>query len=467
MIKCIQNTKGAGSVFLCFMFMSLIIVVAVTTEIICEYAAKTTRSRTVELASRSVLSEYDTYLYDQYGIFAIATDEKTVESKAEKYVKTTLGHSSEKVLDIVKLRLEQIEIDLKSFALIDLDNFEEQISKAVQYKIIEDTAKRISQVADAKQLVATKEDEAKRAEIAAKEWEKNQEDAEQTKPTNKPSIDIEQIKKASENKAKEAIDDEAHSTKILKNEKIINALPSRLAGIRETAINLDVPKPSSIAINEYILKYCNYHLSNDDQSFFRNEAEYILFGNLSDEANYKGFKAEFMVMRTALNLAYIYKDNIMRQELFTLASSLTPGPAVAITQLVLATAWAGAESAQDLKTIEGGNSVPLLKTKISWQISIENLLAGNLDGRSAANEEGLDYREYLRIFLYAADREVKLLRMMDIIQINMKGRFNSTFDIRDYYIGFEITAKADRKNFASIARKDYASWVHTNSAQTY
>lgn len=60
-------------------------------------------------------------------------------------------------------------------------------------------------------------------------------------------------------------------------------------------------------------------------------------------------------MRTALNMAYIYRSPQMVQETLSLAESLTPGPLAPLTQLLIIAAWSSLESYNDMKNLEAGN----------------------------------------------------------------------------------------------------------------
>lgn len=60
---------------------------------------------------------------------------------------------------------------------------------------------------------------------------------------------------------------------------------------------------------------------------------------------------------------------------------------------------------------------------------------------------GNNYVDYLRILLYLEDREKKLLRCMDLIQLNMKGCYNRSFDLKEYYGGFRFVAVANDRAY--------------------
>ena len=59
---------------------------------------------------------------------------------------------------------------------------------------------------------------------------------------------------------------------------------------------------------------------------------------------------------------------------------------------------------------------------------------------------GLNYDEYLLIMICALNDNVRLLRIMDLIQINMKYRYYADFNMMEYYTGVRFTIEANGKS---------------------
>ena len=59
------------------------------------------------------------------------------------------------------------------------------------------------------------------------------------------------------------------------------------------------------------------------------------------------------------------------------------------------------------------------------------------------DEEGCSYDEYLRILMNFIPEKTRLLRMMDLIQINMKFLYCDYFLISDYYTGLKFSMKVN------------------------
>jgi hypothetical protein len=81
--------------------------------------------------------------------------------------------------------------------------------------------------------------------------------------------------------------------------------------------------------------------------------------------------------------------------------------------------WAVAEAYSDVKVLLDNGKVPLIKSPSDWNVSLEGLFEGNaFDG--ANNTNGLSYNDHLRIFLGLANRDRKLARSLDIVEMDIR-----------------------------------------------
>jgi hypothetical protein len=250
--------------------------------------------------------------------------------------------------------------------------------------------------------------------------------------------------------------------RVLKNQRIIKELPSTM--MEETGwmasgtLNLEalmklenvlINGINTIQVNNYIVKYMSNNQNNSNESrFFKNEVEYILYGNKSDAKNYDSFKVNYLAVRVGLNLIHIFSSTEKRNQIVAIANGITPGPWSLCTELVIATAWATVEAENDLKLVEAGKRVALIKNEGNWAIDVYSLLKGTINQAiiPTDSEKGLNYADYLQLFLLFEPREIKLLRCLDIIQINMKGNYSKDFSIKDYYCGFGYHAFISKKS---------------------
>ena len=441
------SKRGATAVFLTMILAAVLAAVGVIVYESAQLAGRSYADAALELAGRSILSEYDTELQKRYGIFAFQLDQNQIESKIKYYTsysfhKNPLKESlrSKKHLDPLRLRTESVKADLKGYSITDTELFQKQILDCIRYEMVGNVVKPKESIV----------------------------------PAEYPNIE-------------------------LKNMQVISSLPSK----GNSGGNIDIgkilengiPNPSEIRTNseeafftnEYILSRFLHHRCGAEErdTFFINEVEYILIGSYSDKDNYNGVRNQLFLMRTGLNLAHIYSDSNKKSEVAALAEVLTPGPAAILTQAVIAGIWSAAEAENDLRRLEDGKKVPLIKSSVHWAISIENAvwpeakqeiielqetlekngeqenleLGKSLHARKKSsgymepqNKSGSEYEDYLRILLFLENSEIKLLRCMDLIQMNLKGSYHRDFDLKYLYGGFEFEAVIQGKTYAYIQK---------------
>ena len=220
-----------------------------------------------------------------------------------------------------------------------------------------------------------------------------------------------------------------HEERAILNQKVIGELPSNQDS--KVALNEDEKAETLI----YLFNHFNSHNKIvNTKSFFRNEQEYIVCGNYSDEKNYKGIKNRYVLERVLANSAFIHTQSDMMAETLALATVMTPGPEAKVTQEALIESWATCESENDWKILEAGGRVPNFKTKDSWALKLGEKGFVNKD-----NPTGLKYEDYLKILIIEKGEQKLLYAMMDLIQINMKFAYYNDFLLADYSTGLSYS----------------------------
>lgn len=177
-------------------------------------------------------------------------------------------------------------------------------------------------------------------------------------------------------------------------------------------------------------EYCGRFLTcfrSEEEKPVRYEQEYILGGQPTDEENLKKTVVKLVTVREGLNLIHILSDQQKREEAKALASVITgllgAAPLTGILTFFIMSVWALGESVADVKALLAGQKVVMFKTKETWNLSLDQLLAfgeaGKLEG-TAGDEEGLDYEGYLKLLFFTIPEETLLYRLMDVIQMNVK-----------------------------------------------
>lgn len=199
---------------------------------------------------------------------------------------------------------------------------------------------------------------------------------------------------------------------------------------------------SKFLMDEYIMQKFNRdgHVCTGDH-FFSSEVEYIICGQLSDEKNRKRTDLALEAVRSGLNLTYLYSDPEKMQAIIAAAETITPGPMGVVTQAAIAAAWSAAEAVNDVKLLHKGCKVPLVKTSASWAIDLDAILEG-YSGEDGCIHPQIDtgraYDDYLRILLYVKDENMKTARILDLIQINMRKNYDGSFLVQECATGVSV-----------------------------
>lgn len=490
-----EPEKGSAAVMLTCVFVSIVMASGMIGEAASRKASVAVAECAFETAGRSVLAGYDRELKDRYGLFAYEYSDQELCEMITAYTEGSLSGFS-----LTECHIADINVEKNGFQLSNPEIFKRQITDFMEYRIIADSLSDvgdlIAQVADAGDLL--KAQEQKKAEMENEKEElrvqqRKEHDAEDDgDKTAEPDLKIgenggdisgntddnssasetEDFEKADDvhKMLKEMIDStEAEDSipaetedRVLKNGKIWKILPSVTAGCEENTVLTGVSSffsrfsdfndfsdlESEICINEYILSRFTEHTdAPGSDRFFSNEVEYILYGSYSDDENRRKTFQALRIMRNALNTAYICSNSGMMQQTLALAESLTPGPFAPLTQLLLITAWSTIESENDIKNLESGSRIPLIKSSASWAVNLDSVISGNIRDGMIENdtEGGWRYDDYLKLLLMTEKTETKLLRTMDLIQINMKGTSRSDFVLSDLFCGFTMEAEISKK----------------------
>lgn len=163
----------------------------------------------------------------------------------------------------------------------------------------------------------------------------------------------------------------------------------------------------TILIDDYIINYMTTRLSGVSDKKLNNEIEYIIGGSPSCDENNDIVEQKIVALRFILNFTNIMRDKekiaIAEAMAAAIAAIVSRGAGVSLYKYIIISAWALIDSYIDVENLLKGESVPLLEI-------------GDVDKIN----EMQDYDFYLRLLLLMTDKNTKLLRVCDMIEINMK-----------------------------------------------
>ena len=416
--------RGSSTVFLAFAFLAFAVCIAGGIGISRRLTVMSTCEAYGRVWTRAILSEYDLHLIEDYKLMAYWGNETEVNMKIDDYLDYSLA-------DRLDVRLGLTSSDLTGYELGDPDNFREALEKGFA-----------SYAADA-------------------------------------------ILHSTGRKARY---EEAPQDRSIGNTVVLDTLPSGGAGSSFSTDSF-VEKAKSAGDGKGVRSaaasagieiafmwqyFCsNVTLSDDKPHYFTNELEYVIKGSPDDNVNYEACRKRLFLARNALNLAALYKDPAKVELIASVSQVITPGPLGAATQLILSEAWAAAETEKDLEVLYDNGRVPVLKTGDQWMTDLESVI-GSKEVRDKLDDEtrqlldesgeeihglpgignaakiiteGLCYDEYLVLMTLCMNGNTRLLRIMDIVQINMKYRYYRDFNLMEYHTGVRYALTADGNSY--------------------
>lgn len=180
-----------------------------------------------------------------------------------------------------------------------------------------------------------------------------------------------------------------------------------------------------VLLQEYLFEKCGYYGNALDKGVLAYQVEYILKGKSRDDENLKEVLEDILLIRQAANTAYLFSSQEKQAEAETLATIISAvllmPELIEPVKLTILFAWGYAESVRDIHILLDGNKVPVMKDEGSWNTSLlqlVNFTAYLEDYKSSG--EGMDYRDYLEVFLYLKKEKQILGKFMDICEMDIR-----------------------------------------------
>lgn len=379
-----KMVKGEITVFLSLVFLLLLTLVGALLESASIQLAKNERRADAGRAVESVFAEYQKDLLERYGIFAI---EGSYESGTM---------SEENILNRLSFYgAENIETEIAAIRYLTDQNGKENI----------ETSKELDQML-----------ESEKEELPAE---------------NNPLADIVDIQAQA---LLNLVSPEGFtlSSKAVKSEETVSNRKLRQG--YGTMKEKDNGAGDTIFFNLYLIDKFGNAANKKKNTVLDYEMEYLLGGKASDKDNLEYVIGRIRILRFAVNYGYLLTDKDMQMEVDTLATTLSAvflspeiGPVIKHALLL---AWAYGESLTDVKTLLAGKKVPAVKSKESWNLTLDGLLelAKNRSiPEGKETEEGNSYEQYLQMMLVLKSKEELSMRALDLVEMNLRSGMEKTF----------------------------------------
>ena len=399
----IKNKKGSMTVYVVILFSSLIILVTFLISLAKGMLAVSGAYSMGNVWASSILGEYDVELYRRYGIFGFMGDEAEVSSKLQYLSDYSFRNKNYASVSITG-------VDLYEYSLMERKNFMEQIKTVCVTDFIEEMS------------------------------------------SDDMSFDMAY---------------QGGSLEEIEGNHLGEATIGRLPSYGKTGgLNLETAKETLRRISSlegiltegtdafFINKYIGHNFRNvyfsglEDETFFKGEQEYIISGRNSDEANRKAARNKIIALREVMNLIYIEQDESMSEAALAAGEVVTLGYAGPEAAHLIMAAWALAESVNDYELLQRGYPVPMMKSPESWAIDLDSVLENEEQGCVyTGNQNGDNYTEYLMYLLYLTGDNTKILRMMDLMELNLRTTYSSDFRISECDVGVNYTMNVNGKSY--------------------
>lgn len=193
-------------------------------------------------------------------------------------------------------------------------------------------------------------------------------------------------------------------------------------------------------------------IEEEKETVLSYEKEYLVQGNLNDFDNLSEIIMKTIFIRVAFNYLSLLGDANSRGMAQTTATALVGFtgfvPLISIIKQLILITWAFEEALVDVSGLLQGKEIPFLKNAKEFQVGYTDLLLCSKEmireKSKAIPDKGkgvlaLSYEDYLRIYLFLMDKEVLSYRMMDLIQCNMRKRYDSEFSLEDGIFAAKVT----------------------------
>lgn len=205
-------------------------------------------------------------------------------------------------------------------------------------------------------------------------------------------------------------------------------------------------KAQSVVLSKAeLLAYANLVLGcyvTDKKKGYSYGLEYLISGNEEEQSNLCGIVNRLFIIRLAINYLYVSKDAVIMEKSKATALAITslflsPELEESVAQLILLI-LAAQESFVDIAALLDGRQVPISKNTQNFQMKYEEICAGSptlfrqkakkfQKSNQGFEGNGLDYKSYLMGFLMFVDSDTIRKRIYDLIQFDLRQRFNQTF----------------------------------------
>lgn len=468
-----KNNKGVISLYLCMLFSIMLSVTIALIGYARVSASKQKVEQVVDMGMDSALAEFEQTLLDRYGLLFIDTSYGEARGSTEKLVnhmKDYMDYNLEETKDLVISGRNFLGLKIKNIDVITVSRATDNYGDVFKYMALSymrqhygysyvENASNLSRVSESSGFYKSNIDS--KFDSASKEID---------------SIDFSVLEKI-KNVAFKDIDtsnpvgtaNENRRKGILKN--VCKKSISKKTFNKDTyASKRDLVKGNGLydkwnnsneladefLFSEYVLLKAGNYVDQIDNSLLDYEAEYVIAGSNNDTENLRKVVEKILLIRGGSNLMYYYTDSSLKAKVKEYALGLSVvsiNPELyEVYKTAIELAWVYGESVNDVRILLDGGKIPLIKSKGDWNTSLSEALKASFGkGSESKNSKGQDYKDYLRLLLYTMDSKDKVIRMMDVVEMDVR----KITDQQSFALDNCVAAFAIQAIFESNYGKEY------------
>lgn len=235
-----------------------------------------------------------------------------------------------------------------------------------------------------------------------------------------------------------------------KIEKFVSNKEVELSG---TIGDIAATATDTFFLSEYVKKHFS-HYGQDEMAetpALLYEWEYFVAGKKTDKENLAAVLNRIMLLRTPINLAAILQDSGKQKQAYSIAVAVVGfmgmEPLIRLTQSLILITWAFVESMIDVSAMLQGKKVSVIKGKTDIIASLQDVMSishATLMNRAKqvknVKKAGMDYEDYLQMFVAMKNSSICRYRVMDCIQWNLQKNVRSHFQLHTCVSAINIQA---------------------------
>lgn len=180
------------------------------------------------------------------------------------------------------------------------------------------------------------------------------------------------------------------------------------------------------------------------------ELEYILSGFKTDKTNLSAAATKIMLLRLAICTVYTMSNSKLRTQAEVFATSIVGFTGlpflITIVKYLVLFLWAAAQAIIETAAIMRGKKVSIIPDEKSFCLTLAELpiFASRIEEKADNFRESeiyLDYENYLLVLLLIQGKQTQAARAMDVIQENLRYKYNDDFLISNAITGFSCDAE--------------------------